>query len=102
VIGIGRPLCVDPDAPAKLLSGEARELPSYEKSLRLGDGFWGPQSSSPMMKALNGFAAMAFFYKNIELLSRGEAGRSDLALLPAFVSLQMNERARAQKLQKAR
>ena len=33
VIGLARPLCGDPDSPAKLLAGEIDVLPAYEQEL---------------------------------------------------------------------
>jgi len=98
MIGIARPMCVDPDLPGKLLSGDIAEAPRYEKNLRLGDGFWGPNSKSNLIKALNGFAAMAFFYENIYRLADGEDARAELALMPAFLRYQMSERRAARRL----
>ncbi len=91
LIGLARPLCVDPDVPRKLLSGEIAAAPAYEKALRLGNGFWGPASSSAFMKALNGFAAMAFYYQNLYRLADGGEAQEKMALLPAFIRHQMGE-----------
>jgi len=98
VIGIARPLCVDPDAPARLLSGAASEIDGHEARLQLGGGYFGPHSKNAMVKALNGFAAMAFYYRNIERLADGLPAQPDMALLPAFIAHQAKERARARAL----
>lgn len=98
LIGIGRPLCVVPNICADLLSGAATEAPRYEQTLRLGDGFWGPNSKNATMKALNGFAAMAFFYENLYLLADGKETDAAMALLPAFIRFQMTERKAARQL----
>ena len=100
LIGLARPMCVDPDICAKLLSGAAAEAIGYEKSLKLGAGFWGPGSSNNFIKALNGFAAMAFFYENIFRLADGKATDPDMALLPAFLSHQLGERRAAARLKR--
>lgn len=100
LIGIARPMCVDPDICAKLLSGAAAGAPQYEKDLRFGEGYWGPNSKSNLIRALNGFAAMAFFYENIFRLADGAAAREDMALLPAFVKHQMGERRAARRLRR--
>jgi len=92
LIGIARPLCVDPDVPRKLLSDEIAAAPAYEKSLRLGEGFFGPASPNAFLKAINGFAAMAFFYQNLYRLADGEPPQERMALLPAFIRHQMGER----------
>ncbi len=91
LIGIARPLCVDPDIPRKLLSGEIAAAPSFEKSLRIGKGFFGPNSPNATIKAINGFAAMAFYYQNIYRLADGLEAQEKMALFPAFIRHQMNE-----------
>jgi len=98
VIGIARPLCVDPAIPAKMISGEIEQAPSYEKSLRLGPGMLGPTSSVDMIRALNGFAVMAFFYQNLFRLADGRAGKEKMALLPAFIRQQRHELKAAKAL----
>lgn len=98
VIGIGRPLCVEPDIPKQLLNGAIAAAPSWERKLRLGPGILGPASSIDLVKALNGFGAMAFFYRNIFRLADGLAPRKQMALLPAFVSYQAGERRAAARL----
>lgn len=100
VIGIARPLCVDPTIPAKLLSGEREHAPSYEKSLRLGPGLLGPTSAIDMVRALNGFAVMAFFYQNLFRLADGRPAKEKMALLPAFIRHQRHELKAAKALQR--
>ncbi|MGB5627007.1 MAG: NADH:flavin oxidoreductase/NADH oxidase family protein, partial [Woeseiaceae bacterium] len=56
MIGIGRPLCTDPDFPTKIMRGELDLAPDVEKTLRIGPGILGPNSPIAMMKAINGFA----------------------------------------------
>lgn len=99
VIGIGRPLCVDPDAPRKLLAGAIDALPAPERDLRIGSGYFGPDSPNAMMKALNGFSSMAFYYENLFRLADGAEPRMKMALLPAFVKHQMREAAAARALE---
>lgn len=91
VCGIARPLCVDPAAPNKLISGELDSLPSWEKRLRMGPGVFGPNSNVDLMKALNGFGVMSFFYENIYRLADGKSAKTSMALLPAFIKYQMQE-----------
>lgn len=101
VIGIARPLCVDPAIPAKLINGEIEKAPSYEKSLRLGPGIFGPTSKIDTMRALNGFAVMAFFYQNLFRLADGRAAKEKMALLPAFLRQQRHELKAAKALKRA-
>ena len=91
MIGVGRPLCVMPDAPARLISGALDELPAFEKALKLGSGYWGPNSASDVIKAANGFASMAFFYRNIIRLGDGEPPKSKMNPLLALMTHQLEE-----------
>ncbi|GJL94618.1 MAG: NADH oxidase [Hyphococcus sp.] len=96
--GIARPLCVDPEAPNKLINREMAQAPSWEKSLRIGPGIFGPTSSIDLIKALNGFGVIAFFYENIYRLADGLDTKTNLAVLPAFIKYQMQEIKAAKKL----
>ena len=100
VCGIARPLCVDPAVPAKLMSGEMETAPSWEKMLRIGPGILGPNSKVDLIKALNGFSVMAFFYENIYRLADGLDAKTKMALLPAFIKLQINEAKAAKALKR--
>ncbi|MEZ5953122.1 MAG: NADH:flavin oxidoreductase/NADH oxidase family protein [Hyphomonas sp.] len=92
LIGLGRPLCVDPDAPARLLSGEAASIDGWEKHLRIGPGLLGPQSPLKLVKALNGFAGMSWYYEQLKLMGAGGAPDTRLGVLSAFMT---NQRAMA-------
>lgn len=67
VVGLGRPLCVAPELPRQLLTGEGR-LPDPERTLHLAPGAWGPNSRSATVRAVNAQAATAWFYWAIERL----------------------------------
>ncbi|MFW2349419.1 NADH:flavin oxidoreductase/NADH oxidase family protein [Qipengyuania sp.] len=98
VIGLGRPLCVDTDAPAELLNG-AERLARYEDNLDLLPSWLGFLKRFQLMKAINGFAGIYWFYQQIWLL--GHEGRvdRDLSVFKAFRILEarnkriMQERA---------
>jgi len=92
VIGLGRPLCTHADAPLGLLSGKLQELPKWEQNLRLGNGIFGPNSKFLALRALNGFATQAWYYR--QLVKMGEGTDPDLSLSPlaAFFAHQKAER----------
>lgn len=74
VIGLARPMCVLTDAPRQLLEGRDA-LPRYEDRLELIPRWLGFLKRFQMMKAINGFAAIYWFYQQIWLL--GHEGRVD-------------------------
>ncbi len=83
VIGLGRPLCAVPDAPKQLLEGRT-DLPRYEDNLDLIPGWLGFLKRFQMVKAVNGFAGIYWFYQQLWLL--GHEGRVDeqFPVLKAF------------------
>ena len=88
LIGLGRPLCVDVDAPAKLLSGDLNELPKWEKTLRIGPGIFGPNSPIGLFKALNGFGMQGWFYTQLHRIADGKEPDRKLGVLSAFIKMQ--------------
>lgn len=98
IIGIGRPLCVDPDIPKKLIAGTIAAAPLYEKTLRLGPGFFGPNSKSDIIKAVNGFGAMAYFYENLFRLADGLDAKEKLPFLSSFLRFRSSELKTAKAL----
>ena len=95
LVGVGRPLCVAPDAPAQLMAGEIDVLPRYETGLALGSRYFGPISSNDLIKAANALAAMAFYYRNIIRMGDGEPTKARMSLFGALIKHQMQDAADA-------
>lgn len=79
IIGLARPLCVQPDIVARLIDGNAEKAPHKEDDLRLGNGWLGPNSSSNTIKGLNAQAAVAWFYRQIIELSEQRPVKTELS-----------------------
>ncbi|MEM9179924.1 MAG: NADH:flavin oxidoreductase/NADH oxidase family protein [Pseudomonadota bacterium] len=88
LIGLGRPLCVDVDAPAQLLSGDLDELIKWESTLRIGPGIFSPNSSIGIFKALNGFGMQGWYYHQLHRIADGDAPNRKLGVLSAFLKMQ--------------
>lgn len=101
VIGIGRPLCVDPEISSKLLSGEATRAPDFERTLRIGPGWLSAQSPFMLIKGLNGWGQQGWFC--LQLLRMGEGKNPDLKLgvFKAFRTYQANEKKTSERLQRS-
>ncbi|MEM9053962.1 MAG: NADH:flavin oxidoreductase/NADH oxidase family protein [Pseudomonadota bacterium] len=88
MIGLGRPLCVDVDAPYQLLGGVQQELPKWEKTLRIGPGWLGPNSPIGLVKALNGFGMQSWFYSQLHAIADGQPVNRKLGVFSAFLKMQ--------------
>ncbi|UTW54699.1 NADH:flavin oxidoreductase/NADH oxidase family protein [Kordiimonas sp. SCSIO 12610] len=83
VIGLGRPLCLVTDAPAKLMSG-LETLPRYEDSLGLIPDWLDFLKGLQITKVIDGFAGVYWFYEQLWML--GHEGRvdEDFSVFKAF------------------
>jgi len=77
MVGIGRPMCVIPDAPSKLLAGEP-ELPRYENTLSLLPSWLKGLETFKLVRTVGAFATQYWYYEQIALL--GEVGEPDPGL----------------------
>ena len=84
IIGIGRPLCADPYCVKKMIAGELEILPSFEKTLSLGPSILSPSSPFTIIKAINAFGAMAWFYQQIKNMAKGLMPNHKQKLFNAF------------------
>jgi 2,4-dienoyl-CoA reductase-like NADH-dependent reductase (Old Yellow Enzyme family) len=92
VIGLGRPMCLMTDAPKRLLAG-GETLPRYEDGLALVPGWLGFLKRFQMVKAIDGFAGIYWFYQQLWLL--GYTGQVDekLSVFSAFRMLEARNKA---------
>ncbi|MEQ8379673.1 NADH:flavin oxidoreductase/NADH oxidase family protein [Parvibaculum sp.] len=100
VVGIARPLCVDPGIPGKLLSGAATETPAYEKTLRLGPGFLGPHSPVNLIKAMNGWGQQGWFCLQLLRMGAGKDPDPKMGVFSAFRNYAKNEAKTAAALER--
>jgi 2,4-dienoyl-CoA reductase-like NADH-dependent reductase (Old Yellow Enzyme family) len=73
MLGLGRPLCVQTDGPARLLAG-AESLPRYESELALLPAWLGFLNRVSLLRTLSTFAVQYWYYAQLEAIGlRGEA-----------------------------
>lgn len=85
VIGLARPLCTQPNCSQQLIEQSIDEIDHYEDDLVLGTGIWGNNSSSNLIKAINSFGQVGFYYWQIIRLSKGLEPEPGLRTFRAFV-----------------
>jgi 2,4-dienoyl-CoA reductase-like NADH-dependent reductase (Old Yellow Enzyme family) len=91
VIGLARPLCTEPDCSTKLIEKTIQTLDCYEDKLVLGSGFWGNNSPSNLIKAINSFGQVGFYYWQIIRLSKGLTPQPQLGTFKAFLKHMTND-----------
>ena len=98
LIGLGRPLCLYPDAPASLLNGTLSHFKPWEHRLRIGPGLLGPHSPITIIKAINGFGSMTWFNEQLIRLADGLQTNPDMNFLSAFLRANSRESRVAREL----
>jgi 2,4-dienoyl-CoA reductase-like NADH-dependent reductase (Old Yellow Enzyme family) len=103
MIGLGRPLCWQPDFPRRLLAREVDGIERIEDRLRFATSGWrSPVSRFTLFKVLNAFGAQSWYYCQLFRLADGkpaDLGRSMLSTLGEYLR---DELQRSRALQSAR
>jgi len=89
-IGIGRPMCGDPNCVKSLLR-EGVDLPRFEKALGSPKSFLGVNSPLKLVKVAASFGVMAWYYDQIVLMADGMKNDLDPRSFTRFLALQNRE-----------
>lgn len=89
VVGLGRPLCGEPELAGKLLRGEVKETPRYEERLKVLSG----NHSSPLSKLwpLQVFGQQSWYYMQLFRMGRGLDPKLSLKPMACFMRFQTDE-----------
>jgi hypothetical protein len=100
VIGLGRPLCTDANAVAKMLAGEIDTFPDYENRLDpVTPEQLGPEAGADDALAANFFGYLGWFCLNLQAISRGEEPNTTMTMLEAAQAYVVGEQATAGRWQ---
>jgi 2,4-dienoyl-CoA reductase-like NADH-dependent reductase (Old Yellow Enzyme family) len=92
VLGVARPVCVNPYAVAQLLDGSINELENWEDRIRNSGKVLGSGSPLGLVRTLNNFANIYWFYAQIYRAGRGEAFADKLNPMLALLEVMRTER----------
>ncbi len=92
VIGLGRPLCVEPDGAARILAG-AEGLPRAENGLGLFPAWLSLLKKVPMLRAIDSFAGQYWFYAQITALGKTGQTAPERSVLAAFLEVERGNKA---------
>ncbi|MEW6168215.1 MAG: NADH:flavin oxidoreductase/NADH oxidase family protein [Pseudomonadota bacterium] len=103
VIGLGRPLCTDPDFPKRLLARETDEAPRYEKTVKLGASRW-LSAASPVffIKIVNVLGQQGWYYQQLFRLADGLDAQRDRGILRSLFAYLWDEQKTAWRMRRAR
>jgi 2,4-dienoyl-CoA reductase-like NADH-dependent reductase (Old Yellow Enzyme family) len=91
LIGIGRPMCVDTDAPAQLLAG-TDELNRYEQKLSLLPAWLSWLTRISAVRTLSSFATQYWYYAQFYALSETGHSRPDMSVFDATMQVMKKEK----------
>ena len=91
MVGLGRPMCVDTDAPARLLAG-LDGLNRYEQGLSLLPDSLAWLTRIPLVRSLAGFSTMYWFYAQLYALAESGSPRPDLSVFTATMQVMNREK----------
>jgi 2,4-dienoyl-CoA reductase-like NADH-dependent reductase (Old Yellow Enzyme family) len=92
VLGVARPVCVDPRAAKQLTAGEIDALECWENRIRRDKGFFSSNSPLALVRTLNNFSGIYWFYAQLYRLGRGEPVAPALGPLKAMLQVMSTER----------
>ena len=102
MIGLGRPLCWQPDFVRRLLAREVDGIERVEDRLRFRDRGWlSPTSPLMPVKVLNTFGAQSWYYCQIFRLADGREPELGLGMLAALREYLSDEYAAARRMHRA-
>ncbi len=98
MIGLGRPMVLDPDAAKKILSGAVETLFSRDDDLVIGSGLMGPKSPIGFLRDLNAWGVLGWYFEHIYSLADGEDPDTSLSAFRALLSYDKTEGKTAKAL----
>jgi 2,4-dienoyl-CoA reductase-like NADH-dependent reductase (Old Yellow Enzyme family) len=102
VIGLGRPLCWQPDFPRRLLAREVDRVERIEDRLKFAERGWrSPASGLLPLRILNTFGAQSWYYCQLFRLAEGRPAELDRGMLASLLEYLRDELATARRVHRA-
>ena len=101
MVGLGRPMCVDTDAPAKWLRGE-EELTRWEAKLKLLPSWLSFLRAIPLVRTMDSFGVMFWYYAQLDRLGQGKPADPNLSVFAAMREVDAFTRRMAREIRDAR
>jgi 2,4-dienoyl-CoA reductase-like NADH-dependent reductase (Old Yellow Enzyme family) len=98
VVGLGRPLVIDPDGAKRILNGEVTRLFSRDNDLVIGNGLLSPRSPISFLRDLNAWGSLGWYYEHIYSLADGKNPDLSLSAFRALLAYDRTEGRAAKAL----
>ncbi len=98
MIGLGRPMVLDPMVAGKILAGKIEKLISRDDDLIIGTGLMGPKSPISFLRDLNAWGALGWYYEHIYSLADGKKPDTNLSPFKALLAYDKTEGKAAKAL----
>jgi 2,4-dienoyl-CoA reductase-like NADH-dependent reductase (Old Yellow Enzyme family) len=92
ILGIARPVSVEPEAMRRFMADKIDVLPSWEARIRREKGILSSNSPFSFVRTLNSFAGIYWFYAQVYRLGRGEPIDESLWPVKAMMEVMATER----------
>jgi len=102
MVGLGRPLCWQPDFPRRLLAREVDRIERVEDRLKFAERGWrSPTSRLLPIKMLNTFGAQSWFYCQLFRLADGRPADLERGMLSTLIEYLGDELRTARRMHRA-
>lgn len=91
MVGLGRPLLLNPNGAGEILSGAKAELASRDSDLTIGPSILGPNSPISFLRDLNAWGALGWYYEHIYALADGKMPAEKLSVIKALLAYDKTE-----------
>jgi 2,4-dienoyl-CoA reductase-like NADH-dependent reductase (Old Yellow Enzyme family) len=98
MVGLGRPMVIDPDCARKILAGQVTRLESRDDDLVIGNGLLGPRSPISFLRDLNAWGALGWYYEHMYSMADGKEPNFSLSAFRALLSYDRTEGKTAKAL----
>lgn len=98
IVGLGRPLVLNPEAPNEIFAGTLTSLASRDEDLVIGGGLLGPRSPIGFLRDLNAWGALGWYYEHIYSLADGKEPDTTLSAFKALLAYDKKEGAAAKRV----
>ncbi|PZU56843.1 MAG: NADH:flavin oxidoreductase [Sphingobium sp.] len=91
MVGIGRPLCIDPLCAGQLIQGQINRLPALDTKLAMRSDALGPDVDPVTFKRVESFGLLGWYCVQLLRLGRGQGSDVGMDVFDALLAYKANE-----------